>query len=380
MPGEVAPGDEAGQRLLLKAAHGAGIQPVFGVPGGQQMFRQHHVGNADARRKAAGTGGQVHHRAVGPGHALQAGQGAGVKAELGVVVVLDDVALAGAAGGPVQQLGPAAGRHGDPGGELVAGGNVTHGGPGAVQCIQRKAALVHGQAAAAHAGVFQHLQSAGVAGGLHGGGAVQQRGQQAQQIFQTGTHHHLMGTALHAAVFGQIIRQRLPQGKVTLGVAVGQQLRGGVQQFLLQPRPGAEGKQPRVHAPGGQVVPHRRFRRGGLRHGRGRRRAPCIRPDLRQRQIFLYIKAAALPGGKVALGSQHLVGGVHSVYRDRQFRRQPPLAGHPGAGGQGPGAHLSGQTAVQLFVQRHPGARLQCGGQMDHDRVLLFLQNVKLAP
>ena len=25
-----------------------------------------------------------------------------------------------------------------------------------------------------------------------------------------------MGTALHAAVFGQIIRQRLPQGKVTL--------------------------------------------------------------------------------------------------------------------------------------------------------------------
>ena len=56
------------------------------------------------------------------------------------------------------------------------------------------------------------------------------------------------------------------------------------------------------------------------------------------------------------------------------------LAGHPGAGGQGPGAHLSGQTAVQLFVQRHPGARLQCGGQMDHDRVLLFLQNAKLAP
>ena len=360
MPGEVAPGDEAGQRLLLKAAHGAGIQPVFGVPGRQQVFRQHHVGDADARRKAAGTGGQIHHRAVGSGHTLQAGQGAGVKAELGVVVILNDVALAGAAGGPVQQLGPAAGRHGDPGGELVTGGNVTHGGPGAVQCIQRKAALVHGQAAAAHAGVFQHLQSTGVAGGLHGGGAVQQWGQQAQQIFQTGTHHHLMGTALHAAVFGQIIRQRLPQGKVTLGVAVGQQLRGGVQQFLLQPRPGTEGKQPRVHAPGGQVVPHRRFRR--------------------QRQIFLYIKAAALPGGKVALGSQHLVGGVHSVYRDRQFRRQPPLAGHPGAGGQGPGAHLSGQTAVQLFVQRHPGARLQCGGQMDHDRVLLFLQNAKLAP
>ena len=190
-----------------------------------------------------------------------------------------------------------------------------------------------------------------------------------------------MGTALHAAVFGQIIRQRLPQGKVTLGVAVGQQLRGGVQQFLLQPRPGAEGKQPRVHAPGWVAGSYRTGGSGAAGSGTaGVGDGPCIRPDLRQRQIFLYIKAAALPGGKVALGSQHLVGGVHRVYRDRQFRRQPPLAGHPGAGGQGPGAHLSGQTAVQLFVQRHPGARLQCGGQMDHDRVLLFLQNAKLAP
>ena len=124
----------------------------------------------------------------------------------------------------MQQLGPAAGRHGDAGGELVAGGNVTHGGSGAVQCIQRKAALVHGQAAAAHAGVFQHLQSAGVAGGLHGGGAVQQRGQQAQQIFQTGTHHHLLGGAPHAPVFLQIVRQRLPQLHVPLCITMGQQL------------------------------------------------------------------------------------------------------------------------------------------------------------
>ena len=39
--------------------------------------------------------------------------------------------------------------------------------PGAVQCIQRKAALVHGQAATAHAGVFQHLQSAGAVSYTH---------------------------------------------------------------------------------------------------------------------------------------------------------------------------------------------------------------------
>ena len=80
---------------------------------------------------------------------------------------------------------------------------------------------------------------------------------------------------------------------------------------------------PRVHAPGGQVVPHRRFRRGGLRHGRGRRRAPCIRPDLRQRQIFLYIKAAALPGGKVAPVSYTHLCRRQAMRPRRPFRQRP---------------------------------------------------------
>ena len=68
----------------------------------------------------------VHHRAVCARHALQTGQRAGVKTELGVVVVLNDVPPPRGAGCPVQQLGPASGGHGDPGGELVAGGDVAH--------------------------------------------------------------------------------------------------------------------------------------------------------------------------------------------------------------------------------------------------------------
>ena len=47
--------------------------------------------------QAAGAGGKVDHRAVGPGHALQAGQGACIKAELRIVIVLYDIPLARAA-------------------------------------------------------------------------------------------------------------------------------------------------------------------------------------------------------------------------------------------------------------------------------------------
>ena len=43
----------------------------------------------------------------------------------------------------------------------------------------------------------------------------------------------------------------LPQGGIAPGIPGGEQFRRRVQQFLLQPRPCAEGEQPRVHAPGG---------------------------------------------------------------------------------------------------------------------------------
>ena len=43
----------------------------------------------------------------------------------------------------------------------------------------------------------------------------------------------------------------LPQGGIAPGIPGGEQFRCGVEQFLLQPRPCAEGEQPRVHAPGG---------------------------------------------------------------------------------------------------------------------------------
>ena len=117
---------------------------------------------------------------------------------------------------------------------------------------------------------FQHLLRALVAGGFPPPFAGQERGQQAQQILHTGTHHHLLGGAPHAPVFLQIVRQRLPQLHVPLCIAMGQQLGRGIEQLFLQPGPGAEREQPRVHAPGGQIEPDGRLSRFRLRSGRYR--------------------------------------------------------------------------------------------------------------
>ena len=144
-----------------------------------------------------------------------------------------------------------------------------------------------------------------------------------------------------------------------LRVAVGQQFGRGVEQLFLEPCPGAEREEGRVHPPRGEVIPHRLHRRSRLRLGQergGRRRG---RAD-GQGQIFLYIKAAALPRFQISFRREQLVSCIHGVHRDGQFRRQPPLAGHPGARRDGPGAHFLGQALIELFVQRHRRGRIQC--------------------
>ena len=148
MAGEVTAGDEPRQCLLLKTAHRAGVEGVFRMPCGQKLLRQHHVGDADAGREAAGAGGEVDHRPVGPRHPLQAGQGPGVETELRIVVVLDDVPLSGTPCRPVEQFCPASGGHGDARGKLVAGGDVAHRCPRLRQRPDGKPVLVHRQTTA----------------------------------------------------------------------------------------------------------------------------------------------------------------------------------------------------------------------------------------
>ena len=88
MPGEIAPRHELAEGLLFKAAHRVGVHREIPAVPRQQWLGQHHAGDADARRKAFGEGGQIDHRPVRPRHALQAGQRAGVKAEFRVIIIL----------------------------------------------------------------------------------------------------------------------------------------------------------------------------------------------------------------------------------------------------------------------------------------------------
>ena len=364
MPGEIPLPDKAGQGLLLKAAHRAGVQAVPPAPGRQQVGGQDHIGDADARSQAAGHRGQIDHRAVGPGHPLQAGQRAGIEAELRVVVVLDDVPPARALGRPAQQLRPAGGGHGHPGGELVAGGDVADRRIRRRQRRHRQPALVHRHQPAGAAAVFQHLPGPGIAGVFHRRRTRQQRGQQAEQMLDARPHDDLLRRAAHPAVFFQVACQGLAQLHLSPRVPSGQQAGGGIQQLFLQPRPGPRREQPGVHPTGGQIVPHRGIfgRRGG---GQRRRRSVLPRGG-RPGRVFLYIKAAAGAAGQIAFGGQHLIGPVHRVHRDGQRFGQAAPAGHPGAGGQGARADLPGDAAVELFVQRHLGRRVQRGGQMEH--------------
>jgi len=149
------------------------------------------------------------------------------------------------------------------------------------------------------------------------------------------------------------------------------------EQLFLQPGPGAEREQPRVHAPGGQIEPDGRlgcFRRSGRYRGRH-----FLGPG-GQGKIFLYIKAAALPRFQIPFRRQHLIGGIHRIHRDGQLCRQPPLAGHPGARRNGPAAHLGGKALIELLVQRHPAGGIQCCCQMKHKTPPLFGCFAKLTP
>ena len=132
VPGEVPFLQKAAEGLLLKAADGVGVGAEGGPVPLQQVPGQDHAGDADAGGQALGKGAEIHHRAVGPRHALEAGQGPHVEAELRVVVVLQDVPPRGP-GGPGQKLGPPPRGHGDGGGKVVAGGDVAQVGPALLQ-------------------------------------------------------------------------------------------------------------------------------------------------------------------------------------------------------------------------------------------------------
>ena len=365
VPGEVPLLQKAAEGLLLKAADGVGVGAEGGPVPLQQVPGQDHAGDADAGGQALGEGAEIHHGAVGPRHALEAGQGPHVEAELRVVVVLQDVPPRGP-GGPGQELGPPPRGHGDGGGKVVAGGDVAQVGPALLQPGRRQPPLVDVHAPAGDPAVLQDGAAPGVAGVLNGRRAApEELGHQPQQVLHPGPHHDLSRGADHPPVGPQVVRQGPAQVLVPLAVAVGEELRPGVEQLLLDAAPGAEGKQVRVHRPGGQV------------EGRGLPLPFSVLPGVllrgrgggpgRPSGVVQDVEAALGPGLQVALRHQHLVGGVHRVHRHRQLLGQGPLAGELLPPDQPPPADLLRQVLVELLVEGLPCPAVKAAGQIQHD-------------
>ena len=243
---------------------------------------------------------------------------------------------------------------------MVAGRDVAEVGPALLQGRHRQAAAVDVHAAAGDAVIFQDGSGPVVARIFHRRHTPpQQLGHQAQQVLHPGPHHNLLRPTHHPPVGPEVVRQAGAQILIPLAVSVAEQFRAGVEQFLLNAAPGAKGKKRSVHRPGGQVKPPGLLpdRGGGLLR-RGRRGQGPLH--------LLDKKAAALPGLQIPLRHQHLVGGVHGVYRQIQLPRQAPLAGKPVPPLQPTGMYLLRQGRIQLLIQglRRPG--VQADRQIQH--------------
>ena len=243
----------------------------------------------------------------------------------------------------------------------MAGGDIGGGGSRSRQRPHRKAPGVDGHRPAGHPLVGKDPPGPGIAGVLHRQHRLfpQQPGQQTQQILDARSDHHLPGPAAHTPVLAQMVGQHRPQLGVSLAVPPLQQLGLGIEQFLLDAPPGAEGKQLPVHPAGAQVKSP--LGRGGLGGIGGGLRGRGVEPLHRQ-----HIVPRPGPAFQIALGGQQLVGGVHRVDTDSQLPRQAALARQLFPGGQLAGAHRPGQAPVELLVQGQTAALKEDTGEIHH--------------
>ena len=264
----------------------------------------------------------------------------GVEPELGVVVVLDDIALPPLR--PMEQLPAAGGGRHQARGIVVAGGDVQH--PGVPQGIGAHSEFVHrgGEAGDSAGGV--DAADFPVARVLHSVNPVpaQQLDQQIIKEVRPRADEDVLRIHGHPPEGGQVLRDSRAQLRHPF-VGQGQQkLFAVVQDHLpLEAAPHREGEA--LHL-------SRRGRGGGGSLGGRSRREPAV---------FLHEVAHLFPGADVALAEQLLIGRLHGDDADLQMLRQRPLAGKLLPRGDPPGADVLPEEPVQGFIQRHPRAFFQ---------------------
>ena len=343
---------EPGQHVLVQGGHRAGIEIQLPAVLLQQAGRQHHESHPHGGGDGLGEGVHVYHPPGGV-DTLEGGNGTACKAELAVIVILDDDASSLLS--PAQQgLPPADGCH-QSGGIVVGGREMDHTGSRRLQGLRGNALAVQGHRAASRAALAVHLADFGIARILHGkdGLPSQQLSQQQIQVLRPGPHHDLLRRHGHALILPQVPGDGLPQGGQPL---VGHWAQQGFpvlgQHLPGQTGPGRRGEAAGVHLVALQIQPPDR----GLRRRLRSRRSGDGRPG----PLHLRHKKAPFGlGVHIALRLQLLVGPLHRHDGDVQVLRQGPLGGQPLPGRQGAVQDVPPDAAVQVFIQRRSAAVFQ---------------------
>ena len=281
-------------------------------------------------------------------------------AEFAVVVVLDDVAVRRRVG-PVEQLGALHGGHGHAHGKLVRGRDVGHARVAPFQFGYGNARVPHRYETETATAVAHAVPGDRVAGILQRkhGLRVEELDQQLQQVLRARAHHDLLCAAAHAPILLQKRGQCAAQGRLPLTVAALKQLRGIVDDLLVQLGPGCVGKCGGVHHRGGEVHPGFFDRSPVNRRGRWHSRRD-IGDEIG------HIEAALGHGLHVALRHQDGVAVLHGGATDPEVSAQAALGGQLRAGREPPGLNLLRKIAVKLLIHGNPAAAVQGQGDVVH--------------
>ena len=336
---------KASQGILLHGGHGAGIKAQLGLILPQQGPGQHHV--SDPQRGGQGPGEGVHiDDPVCPVDAAQGGDGAAGEAELAVIVILDEIAPGGLPGPAQQALPPGDGHHRS-GGELVVGGQVEDVRPALLRPGRVHPLAVYGEIDTLRPVQGIHPPRFRVARVLHPIDPVtaQQLHQQIIEILCPRPHHDLLRVCGDAPELIDVPGQSLAQGQSS---AVGHRRQQPLPLLgddpAHQPGPHGEGKALRPAAAAGQVQqPPPPW--GGLPQLGLLRRGP-VRPHLHRTDEIPPLLLRA----EIALRQKLGIGVLHRDHRRLQVPGQGPLGRKLLPGGQPPGQDILFDAAVEIII------------------------------
>ena len=264
----------------------------------------------------------------------------GIKAEFGIIVILDDPF---SPVGPVQQLHTASHRGHQTRGKMVGRRTVKH--IRRFQAVRNHTLVIHGGADTDHAAGGVDLPDFAVTRLLHCIDFVpaQQLDQQIIQKVRSGADEDIFRIHMHTPEGCQMVRNGLPKFRDALIGQRCKKLFSVVQHDLpLEPGPDGEGEMLRTGA--GQIQ-HRFFFR---RFFRSRHWLPAEGAFHRLHEV-----AHLFPGTDIAFRQKLVVGRFHGDFADFQMGRKSPLGGQLLARQQYPRQDITADAAVQRLIQRH---------------------------